>query len=88
MFSHSVVFNTLRPHGLQPSRLLCPWGFPRQEYWSEVPCPPPADLPNPGIKPKSPALQADSLLSEPPIAWDYSLAQNLAIEPVTVAIVN
>ena len=47
-------------------RLLCPWGFFRQEYWSGLPCPPPGDLPNPGIKPRSPALQADSLLSEPP----------------------
>ena len=38
----------------------------RQEYWSQLPCPPPGDLPDPGIKPRSPALQADSLLSEPP----------------------
>ena len=36
-------------------------GFPRQEYWSGLPCPPPGDLPDPGIKPKSPALQAGSL---------------------------
>ena len=41
-------------------------GFPRQEYWSEFPFPPPGDLPDPGIKPGSLALQADSLLSEPP----------------------
>ena len=47
-------------------RLLCPWGFSSQEYWSGLPCPPPGDLPNPGIKPRSPALQVDSLLSEPP----------------------
>jgi len=40
--------------------------FSRQEYWYGLPCPPPGDLPNPGIKPKSPALQADSLPSEPP----------------------
>jgi len=33
-----------------PSRLLCPWGFSRQEYWSGLPHPPPEDLPNPGIK--------------------------------------
>ena len=45
---------------------LCPWGFSRQEYWSGLPCPPPGDLPNPGIKPRSPEWQADSLLSEPP----------------------
>ena len=38
----------------------------RQEYWSGLPCPPPGDLPNPGIKPRSPTLQADSLPSEPP----------------------
>ena len=41
-------------------------GFSRQEYWSGLPCPPPGDLPNPGIKPRSPRLQADSLPSEPP----------------------
>ena len=39
-------------------------GFPRQEYWSGLPCPPPGDLPNLGIKPRSPALQADSLPAE------------------------
>ena len=33
------------------------WGFFRQEYWSGLPCPPPGNLPNPGIKPRSPALQ-------------------------------
>ena len=38
----------------------------RQEYWSGLSCPPPGDLPNPGIKPGSPTLQADSLPSEPP----------------------
>ena len=41
-------------------------GFSRQEYWSGLPCPPPGDLPDPGIKPGSPALQVDSLPSEPP----------------------
>ena len=58
--------DSLRPHGLQPARLLCPWGFSRQEYWSGLPCPPPGDLPNPGIQPRSPGLQADSLPSETP----------------------
>ena len=37
-----------------------------QEYWSGLPCPPSGDLPNPDIEPRSPALQADSLLSQPP----------------------
>ena len=36
--------------------------FSRQEYWSGLPCPSPGDLPNPGIEPGSPALQANSLL--------------------------
>ena len=39
----------------------------RQKYWSGLPCPPPGDLPDPGIKPGSPALQADSLPSELPV---------------------
>ena len=38
--------------------------FSRQEYWSGLPFPSPGDLPNPGIKPGSPALQADTLPSE------------------------
>ena len=41
-------------------------GFSRQEYWSGLPCPSPGDLPNPGIEPGSPALEADALTSEPP----------------------
>ena len=41
-------------------------GFSRQEYWSGLPCPPPGDLPNPGIEPRSLTLQADSVLSQPP----------------------
>ena len=41
-------------------------GFSRQEYWSGLPCPPPGDIPNPGIEPRSPTLQAESLLSETP----------------------
>ena len=40
-------------------------GSSRPEYWSELPFPSPGDLPSPGIKPGSPSLQADSLLSEP-----------------------
>ena len=40
--------------------------FSRPEYWSEQPFPSSGDLPNPGIEPRSPVLQADSLLAEPP----------------------
>ena len=42
-----------------------PMGFSRQEYWSGLPFPSPGDLPDPGIEPRSPALQADTLPSEP-----------------------
>ena len=64
VLSHSVMSTSLRPHRLQPTRLLRPWRFSRQEYWSGLPRPPPGDLPDPGIKPRSPAWQVDSLLSE------------------------
>ena len=41
-------------------------GFSRQEYWSGLPFPSPGDLPDPGIQPGSPALEGDTLTSEPP----------------------
>ena len=66
VLSCSVMSNSLWPQGLQSARLLHPWGFSRQEYWSGWPGPPPGCLLNPGIKLKSPAKQADSLPSEPP----------------------
>ena len=56
---------TLWPHGLAHQAPLS-LGFSRQEYWSGLPCPPPGDLPDPGVEPRSPALQADSLSFEPP----------------------
>ena len=66
MLGSSVVSNYLGHHGLQPARLLCPWGFSWQKCWSGLPCPSPGDLPKPGIEPRSPALKADSLPSKPP----------------------
>ena len=57
--------NPLRPCGLACQAPLS-MGFSRQEYWSGLTFPPPGLLPNEGIKPESPTLQADSLLSEPP----------------------
>ena len=51
-------------------------GFPGQEYWSGVPFPSPGDLPDPGIEPRSPVLQADSLPSEPPGKLPKSLLSN------------
>ena len=56
--------NSLRPHGahqVPPSM-----EFSRREYWSGLPFPSPGGLPDPGIKPESPTLQADALPSEPP----------------------
>ena len=40
-------------------------GFSRQEYWNGLPFPSPGDLPDPGIEPRSPTLQADIVTSEP-----------------------
>ena len=62
VLSRSVVSSSLSSpcpgcHGLQPARLLCPWGFSEREYW----CGLPGDLSNPGITLRSPALQVDSL---------------------------
>ena len=53
-----TLCNSLQPHGLSME-------FSRPEYWSWKPFPSPGDLPNPGIEPRSPALQADSLPAEP-----------------------
>ena len=54
--------------------------FSRQEYWSGLPFPFPGDLPDPGIEPGSPSLQADALLSEPPeagqVVWYSHLLKN------------
>ena len=54
---------TLNPRPIARQAPL-PIEFPRQEYWSGLPFLSPGDLPDPGIKPGSPALQADSLLTE------------------------
>ena len=58
--SLSVVSNSLQPRGL-----YSPWNSPGHNTGVDV-FPAPGDLPNPGIKPRSPALQADSLPAEPP----------------------
>jgi len=51
-------------------------GISRQEYWSGLPFPSSGDLPNPGIKPGSPTLQADALPSEPPGKPKHSINVN------------
>ena len=52
--SPSVVSESLQPYRRWPTRLLCPWDFPRQEYWSWLLFPLPEDLPDPGIELTSP----------------------------------
>ena len=47
-------------------QVLPSMGFSRQEYWSGLPFPSPGYLPNPGIEPRSPTLEADALTSDPP----------------------
>ena len=59
--SHVQLFATPAAH-----RAPLSLGFSRQEYWSGLPFPSPGDLPDPGMEPQSPALQADALSSEPP----------------------
>ena len=63
MLSHVQLFETLWTVAHQTPLSMV---FSRQEYWSGLPCPLPGDLPNPGIKPRSPILQANSLPPEPP----------------------
>ena len=74
-WSRSVVSDPQGPHGLQPTRLLHPWDFPGKSTGVGCHCllwrilewvafPPPGNLPNPGIEPKSPAFQADYSPSE------------------------
>ena len=71
-FTHTVQFSILSHAQI----FVTPWtaahqappymGFSRQECWSGLPIPSPGDLPDLGIKPRSPTVQADALLSEPP----------------------
>ena len=58
--------DSLQPHGLQSTRILCLWDIPRQEYWKGLPLPSPGDLSDSGIKPASPALAGGLSTAEPP----------------------
>ena len=74
---HYLNISSLRRHGggglvAKSCRMVCnPWtvdlqaplsrGFSRQEYWSGLPCPPPGDLPDPGIEPRSPVSSASQV---------------------------
>ena len=70
-FSCVPLFATLRTVAHQAPLSM---GFSRQESWSALPCPPPGDLPNPGIKPLSPVLQTDSLPAEPQESPPFTLS--------------
>ena len=78
----SLCIIKLQPYGLQHTRLLCPWAFFRQEYWSGSPCPSLGDLPKPGVEPASltsPALADGSLPPAPPekpqLSWKVAPIQ-------------
>ena len=71
--SPSVLSDSLRSHGLQTARLLCPWNSPGKNTEVGSHSLHRGNLPNPGIEPGSPALQAGSLLSEPPGKPIYDL---------------
>ena len=59
------------PMDSSPPGYPCPWGFSSQEHCSGLPCPPPGELPDPRIEPRSPIFQVDSLQSEPPRKPSY-----------------
>ena len=65
-------------------------GFSRQEYWSGFPSPPPGDLPDSGIEPRSPILQADSLLSESPgkPRWTYRIFSNVLQSLIKIHLIH
>ena len=91
-----LLFYKVKVKSLSPVQLFAtPWtvahqpppsmGFSRQEYWSGLPFPSSGDLPEPGIEPRSPTLQADALPSEPP-GW-YRNNQVLILGASQVALV-
>ena len=68
LLSHPVMSNSVTPW-MAARQAPLSMGHSRQEHRSGLPCPPPGDLPDTEIKPKSPALQADSLPTEPSEIW-------------------
>ena len=72
--SRSVVSDSETPWTVAHQALLS-MEFSRQKYWSGLPFPSPGDLPNPGMEPGSPALQADSLPSETPLGSPFKQEQ-------------
>ena len=76
MLNRLVVSSSLRPHGWTAAHQTpLSMEFFRQEYWSVLPCPPPEDLPGPGITPvslRSPALAGGFFITS--ATWEAHLA--------------
>ena len=83
--SHSVVSDSFASPWTVACQTPLFMEFSRQKYWSGLPCPSPGDLPNLGIEPGSPALQADSLSSgkglKAPSLWQISEPHKSALCP-------
>ena len=92
MYDNEIMYITSHSH---VRLFVTPWtvayqaspsmGFSRQEYWSGLPFPSPGDLPNPGIEPGSPALEADALTSESPGKPLLLHILNMKSDPVFLA---
>ena len=78
-----VCAKSLQSCSTLPARLLCPWGFSTQEYWSGLPCPPSRDPLDPGIKSEfliSPALAGGFFTTSAPWeAWNIDGAQHIFV---------
>ena len=76
----SVPSDSLQRYGLQPTRLLCPWDSPGKKTGVGLPCPPPGDLPRPGIEPASPPSPASAggFLTTS-VTWEARRIQNQAL---------
>ena len=82
---HVLLFVTLWTVAYQAPPSM---GFSRQEYWLGLPFPSPEDLPDPGIKPRSPALEADTLTSQltgKPLWYIYTMEYYSAVKKNTFA---
>ena len=66
LFSRSVVSDSFETPWTSDRQAPLSIGFPRQEYWSGLPFPPPGDLPHPETKPTFPALAGRFFTAEPP----------------------
>ena len=77
-----VVSNSLAPMDCSLPSSSVHGIFSKQEYWSGLPFPSPGGLPNPGIEPRSPSLQADSLPSEPPEKPKNTRVSSLSLQGI------